>query len=67
MCFRLDGSDADNERLLERVNDSGEAFLSHTRFADRYMLRLAVGNFRTTEEDVRVAWTCSARGGSSPR
>ena len=56
VCFRLDGSDADNERLLERVNDSGEVFLSHTRFADRYMLRLAVGNFRTTEEDVRVAW-----------
>ena len=56
VCFRLDGSDADNERLLERVNDSGEVFLSHTRFADRYMLRLAVGNFRTTEEDLRVAW-----------
>ena len=56
VCFRLDGSDADNERLLERVNASGEVFLSHTRFADRYMLRLAVGNFRTTEEDVRVAW-----------
>jgi aromatic-L-amino-acid decarboxylase len=56
VCFRRDGSDEDNERLLERVNDSGEVFLSHTRFADRYMLRLAVGNFRTTEDDVRVAW-----------
>jgi aromatic-L-amino-acid decarboxylase len=31
-------------------------FLSHTRFDDRYMLRLAVGNFRTTEDDVRLAW-----------
>jgi aromatic-L-amino-acid/L-tryptophan decarboxylase len=56
VCFRLEGSDEDNERLLERVNDSGEVFLSHTRFAERYMLRLAVGNFRTTEEDVRLAW-----------
>ncbi len=56
VCFRRDGSDEDNERLLERVNDSGEVFLSHTRFAGRYMLRLAVGNFRTTEDDVRVAW-----------
>jgi aromatic-L-amino-acid/L-tryptophan decarboxylase len=56
VCFRLEGSDEDNERLLERVNDSGEIFLSHTRFAERYMLRLAVGNFRTTEEDVRLAW-----------
>ncbi len=56
VCFRRDGSDEDNERLLERVNDSGEVFLSHTRFDDRYMLRLAVGNFRTTEDDVRLAW-----------
>ena len=56
VCFRRAGSDEDNERLLERVNDSGEAFLSHTRFDERYMLRLAVGNFRTTEDDVRLAW-----------
>jgi aromatic-L-amino-acid/L-tryptophan decarboxylase len=56
VCFRREGSDEENERLLERVNDSGEVFLSHTRFAGRYQLRLAVGNFRTTEEDVRLAW-----------
>ncbi len=56
VCFRYDGSDEENERLLGRVNDSGEVFLSHTRFADRYQLRLAVGNFRTTEDDVRAAW-----------
>jgi aromatic-L-amino-acid/L-tryptophan decarboxylase len=56
VCFRREGSDEDNERLLERVNASGEVFLSHTRFAGRYQLRLAVGNFRTTEDDVRLAW-----------
>ncbi len=56
VCFRREGSDEDNERLLERVNASGEVFLSHTRFDGRYVLRLAVGNFRTTEDDVRVAW-----------
>jgi aromatic-L-amino-acid/L-tryptophan decarboxylase len=56
VCFRRDSSDEENERLLERVNDSGEVFLSHTRFDDRYQLRLAVGNFRTTEDDVRLAW-----------
>jgi aromatic-L-amino-acid decarboxylase len=56
VCFRRDGTDEENERLLERVNDSGQVFLSHTRFADRYVLRLAVGNFRTTEDDVRLAW-----------
>lgn len=56
VCFRLDASDEDNERLLERVNDSGEIFLSHTRLDGRYVLRLAIGNFRTTEDDVRLAW-----------
>jgi aromatic-L-amino-acid decarboxylase len=56
VCFRREGSDEDNERLLERVNESGEVFLSHTRFGGRYQLRLAVGSFRTTEDDVRLAW-----------
>ncbi len=56
VCFRREGSDAENERLLERVNDTGEVFLSHTRFGDRYQLRLAIGNFRTSEADVRLAW-----------
>jgi aromatic-L-amino-acid decarboxylase len=56
VCFRRRGSDEENERLLERVNGSGEVFLSHARLGGRYALRLAVGNFRTTEEDVRLAW-----------
>ncbi len=56
VCFRREASDEENERLLERVNRSGEAFLSHTRLGGRFVLRLAVGNFRTTEDDVRLAW-----------
>ena len=56
VCFRREASDEDNERLLDRVNRSGEAFLSHTRLGNRFALRLAVGNFRTTEDDVRLAW-----------
>jgi aromatic-L-amino-acid/L-tryptophan decarboxylase len=56
VCFRRDGSDEENEALLERVNATGEIFLSHTRLNGRYSLRLAVGNARTTEEDVRLAW-----------
>ena len=56
VCFRREGSDEENERLLERVNASGEVFLSHTRLRGRYVLRLAVGSFRTMEDDVRLAW-----------
>ena len=43
-------------RLLERVNASGEIFITHTKLDGRYVLRLAVGNARTTEDDVRRAW-----------
>jgi aromatic-L-amino-acid/L-tryptophan decarboxylase len=56
VCFRRDGSDEANEALLERVNAGGEIFLSHTRLNDRYSLRLAVGNARTTAADVELAW-----------
>ena len=56
VCFRREGSDADNERLLERVNASGEVFLSHTRLNGQYTIRLAVGHARTTERHVRRAW-----------
>jgi aromatic-L-amino-acid decarboxylase len=56
VCFRQDGSDAENEAIVERVNRSGELFLSHTRLQGRYVMRLAIGNERTTEDDVRRAW-----------
>jgi aromatic-L-amino-acid/L-tryptophan decarboxylase len=56
VCFRRQGSDGDNEALLERVNASGELFISHTRLNGRYVLRLAIGNERTTEDDVHRAW-----------
>jgi aromatic-L-amino-acid/L-tryptophan decarboxylase len=66
VCFRLDASDEDNERLLERVNASGEVFLSHVRLGDRYSLRLAIGNFRTTEDDARHAWDVLRREAAAP-
>jgi aromatic-L-amino-acid decarboxylase len=56
VCFRRRGSDEDNEVLLERVNERGEIFISHTRLDGQYLLRLAIGNEQTTEDDVRRAW-----------
>jgi aromatic-L-amino-acid decarboxylase len=44
------------EHLEERVNASGEMFITHTKLDRRYVLRLAIGNTRTTEDDVRRAW-----------
>ncbi|MDX6400605.1 MAG: aromatic-L-amino-acid/L-tryptophan decarboxylase [Gaiellaceae bacterium] len=56
VVFRRNGSDEDNEAILERANRSGEIFLSHTKLNGRYVMRLAIGNARTTEDDVRRAW-----------
>jgi aromatic-L-amino-acid decarboxylase len=56
VCFRREGSDEENEALMERVNATGEIYLSHTRLDDRFVMRLAIGNARTTEADVTRAW-----------
>ena len=48
--------DEANALLLQRLNESGEVFLSHTRVRGRYALRLAIGNIRTTERHVARAW-----------
>jgi len=56
VCFRLDASNEENEALLERANRTGELFISHTKLEGQYVLRLAIGNERTTEADVRRAW-----------
>jgi aromatic-L-amino-acid/L-tryptophan decarboxylase len=56
VCFRFKGSDQENQRLLERVNGSGEVFLSHTVLKGRYCLRLAIGNIGTSRDHVQRAW-----------
>jgi aromatic-L-amino-acid decarboxylase len=61
VCFRREASDDENLAVLERVNASGEAFLSHTALNGRVALRLAVGNLRTSEADVRRAWEALRR------
>jgi aromatic-L-amino-acid decarboxylase len=52
------GADPDewNRRLLETVNRDGRVFLSHTAVGGRFVLRLAVGSARGTEQSVREAW-----------
>jgi aromatic-L-amino-acid/L-tryptophan decarboxylase len=39
-----------NQRWLARVNATGRVLLSHTVLDGRYVLRLATGNLRTTDE-----------------
>jgi len=56
VCFRLKGSDLRNHQLLDRINQSGYAFLSGTSLHGKYVLRLAIGNFAVTPEDVETTW-----------
>lgn len=56
VCFRLRGEDGANERLLNRLNESGRMFLTHTRLNGQYVLRLCVGQTHTNESHVREAW-----------
>jgi aromatic-L-amino-acid decarboxylase len=56
VCFRYRGSDDDNRELLDRINASGQTFLSRTTLNGKLVLRLAIGNIATTEEDVRQTW-----------
>jgi aromatic-L-amino-acid/L-tryptophan decarboxylase len=45
-----------NERLLEAVNRTGEVFLSHTRLNGQFAIRMAIGNIRTGQVQVKGAW-----------
>jgi aromatic-L-amino-acid decarboxylase len=63
VCFRYAPAgtseaerEALNARIMHAVNASGEAFLSHTKLGERYVLRLAVGNIRTDRRHVARAW-----------
>jgi aromatic-L-amino-acid/L-tryptophan decarboxylase len=56
VVFRHRSDDGTNERIHDSVNGSGEAFISHTDVRGRYALRIAIGNLRTTLEDVRSTW-----------
>jgi aromatic-L-amino-acid decarboxylase len=65
VCFRLRGDDERNRELLTRVNASGDILISHAVLAGRYVLRLAVGQMHTREEDVEQAWQVLRREAAS--
>ena len=57
VCFRYRGSDDQNRALLEALNASGKAFLSHTSLNGKFVLRLSIGNIQTQWEDVEAVWS----------
>ncbi len=56
VCFRHLGGDAVNEALMNRLNESGKLYLTHTKLNGRLALRMAIGQTMTEERHVRNAW-----------
>jgi aromatic-L-amino-acid decarboxylase len=63
VCFRYaprgmsdPEQDRRNDAIMHAVNSGGDVFLSHTKLHGRFTLRLAIGNIRTEERHVALAW-----------
>ena len=54
VCFRR--VDADNEALAREATATGEVFVASTKLRGQDVIRLAIGNGRTSENDIHRAW-----------
>ena len=56
VCFRHRSGDEANQQIMDRLNASGDLYLTHTKLDGKLTLRLSVGQTRTEEAHVRRAW-----------
>ncbi|HEY5176559.1 MAG TPA: pyridoxal-dependent decarboxylase [Terriglobales bacterium] len=56
VCFRHRGGDRSNQLLMDRLNRSGDLYLTHTRLNERLTLRFCVGQTHTALRHVENAW-----------
>jgi len=64
VCFRFHPAGVDdpteldrlNESLLEAVNGTGRMYLTHTKLAGSYALRMVTAQTNVSEEDVHAGW-----------
>lgn len=64
VCFRACPAGVDdpnalnalNERIMNEINASGDAYLSHTKLGDKYAIRLSVGSIRVEERHLQKVW-----------
>lgn len=56
VCFRHHGSDAVNQSIMDRLNQSGDLYLTHTELDGKFTLRLCIGQTATESQHVERAW-----------
>ena len=65
VCFRWhppswtgtdEALDDANAAIMDTVNRTGEVFLSHTRLAGAFTIRVSIGNLRTEQRHVERTW-----------
>jgi aromatic-L-amino-acid decarboxylase len=56
VCFRHRGGGEINQKLMDRLNRSGDLYLTHTRLNDRMTLRFCIGQTNTVRRHVEQAW-----------
>jgi aromatic-L-amino-acid decarboxylase len=56
VCFRHKAGDDFNLKLMNKINDSGEIFFTHTKLNNQIVLRMSIGQTNTNEKHVERAW-----------
>jgi aromatic-L-amino-acid/L-tryptophan decarboxylase len=56
VCFRHRRGDKVNQAIMDRVNQSGDLFFTHTRLRDKLTLRMSIGQTNTELQHVERAW-----------
>lgn len=67
VCFRHRTGDAVNQSIMERLNQSGDLYLTHTKLDGKFTLRLCIGQTTTELRHVERAWRRIRAAASSSR
>jgi len=56
VCFRHKFNDDFNLKLMNRINEGGKIFFTHTKLNNQIVLRMSIGQTNTEEKHVEKAW-----------
>ncbi len=56
VCFRHKSGDEANQQIMDRLNRSGDLYLTHTKLDGKITLRMSIGQLNTQQRHVDKAW-----------